>query len=377
VSELFIGGTWRDAGNGGRRDSINSCDQSLIATFADGGPEDTEVAILAARAAFDDGPWPHLPAGERAAVLVRVAGLLQRDREDIARTETLDTGKTLVESRIDVDDVIAVFRYYADLITTLTARPVPAGSDTVTSKIEYEPVGVCGLITPWNYPLLQASWKIAPGLAPGNTIVVKPSELTPLTTIALFRLLAEAGVPDGVANLVLGTGPEAGAGLAEHPAVDLVSFTGGLATGRWIARTAADAVKKVCLERGGKNPNIVFADADFDVSVDLALNAAFPALRPGVLGRHPPARADPRLRGFRHRTGPARVGDPAGQRPRPGHRERAAGLGDAAGQGGALRPAQRRAGRPTACPGAAGRTNPNWRKGSSICRPCSPTAPPR
>jgi betaine-aldehyde dehydrogenase len=291
VSELFIGSTWRDAGNGGRRDSINSCDQSLIATFA-------------------DGPWPHFPAGERAAVLVRVAGLLQRDREDIARTETLDTGKTLVESRIDVDDVIADFRYYADLVTTLTARPVPAGSDTVTSRIEYEPVGVCGLITPWNYPLLQASWKIAPGLAPGNTIVVKPSELTPLTTIALFRLLAEAGVPDGAANLVLGTGPEAGAGLAEHPAVDLVSFTGGLATGRWIARTAADAVKKVCLERGGKNPNIVFADADFDVSVDLALNAAF--LHSGqvcsvgtrLLVQTPPTRiSSPHWPGARGRSG--------------------------------------------------------------------------
>jgi betaine-aldehyde dehydrogenase len=275
MSELFIGGTWRDARDGGRRDIINPFDQNLITTVADGRPKDTEAAILAARAAFDDGPWPHLPAGERAAVLLRVAGLLERDREDIARTETLDTGKTLVESRIDVDDVIAVFRYYADLVTTLTARPVPADSDTVTSRIEYEPVGVCGLITPWNYPLLQASWKIAPALAAGNTIVVKPSELTPLTTIALFRLLAEAGVPEGVANLVLGTGPEAGAGLAEHPAVDLVSFTGSLATGRWIARAAADTVKKVCLELGGKNPNIVFADADFDVSVDLALNAAF------------------------------------------------------------------------------------------------------
>jgi betaine-aldehyde dehydrogenase len=272
---LFIDGTWRDAAAGSRDDVVNPFDQSLITTVAAGDATDTEAAITAARRAFDDGPWPRTPAVERAAVLTRVADLLARDKEDIARTETLDTGKTLVESRIDVDDVISVFRYYADLVVGLTSRRVPTGSDTTSSRIDHEPVGVCGLITPWNYPLLQASWKISPALAAGNTVVVKPSEVTPLTTIMLFRLLAEAGLPAGVANLVLGTGPAAGAPLAEHPAVDLVSFTGSLATGRRIMRAAAGTLKKVCLELGGKNPNIVFADADLDVAVDYACNAVF------------------------------------------------------------------------------------------------------
>lgn len=207
-------------------------------------------------------------------MLNRVAELLERDKAEIARTETLDTGKPLVESEIDVDDVAAVFRYYATLGADLTSRPVDAG-DGVSSRVDYEPVGVCGLITPWNYPLLQASWKIAPALVAGNTMVVKPSEVTPLTTIKLFRLMAEAGLPEGVANLVLGTGPAVGAPLVESPAVDLVSFTGSLRTGQWIMRGAAETVKKVCLELGGKNPNIVFADADLDVALDYALTAVF------------------------------------------------------------------------------------------------------
>jgi betaine-aldehyde dehydrogenase len=272
---MFINGTWREATAGARDDIIDPFDQKVLVAVPSGTAADTEAAILAARGAFDDGPWPRTPVAERAAVLVRVADLLARDKEDIARTETLDTGKTLVESRIDVDDVISVFRYYADLVSGLHARQVDTGSDTTSSRVDHEPVGVCGLITPWNYPLLQASWKIAPALAAGNTIVVKPSEVTPLTTIMLFRLLAEAGLPAGVANLVLGTGPAVGALLAEHPAVDLVSFTGSLATGQWLMRTAAATVKKVCLELGGKNPNIVFADADLAVALDHALTGVF------------------------------------------------------------------------------------------------------
>jgi betaine-aldehyde dehydrogenase len=275
MPELFIDGTWRDAVDGGRDDIVNPFDQSVITAVSAGGAADTEAAIRAARTAFDTGPWPRTPPAERAAMLHRVADLLTREKEDIARTETLDTGKTLVESRIDVDDVVAVFRYYAELVPGLTSRPVAVPAGEVTSRIDHEPVGVCGLITPWNYPLLQASWKIAPALGAGNTIVVKPSEVTPLSTIRLFRLLAEAGLPAGVANLVLGTGPAAGAPLGEHPAVDLVSFTGSLATGQRLMRAAADSVKKICLELGGKNPNIVFADADLDVALDYALTAVF------------------------------------------------------------------------------------------------------
>jgi betaine-aldehyde dehydrogenase len=174
-----------------------------------------------------------------------------------------------------VDDVVAVFRYYADLADKDPGRLVDAGSPTVVSRVVVEPVGVCALITPWNYPLLQISWKLAPALAAGNTVVVKPSEVTPMTTIALVELLAEAGAPAGVVNLVLGAGAAVGGALVESPLVDLVSFTGGIDTGRAILRAAATTVKKVSVELGGKNPNIVFADTDLDTVVDNALTAVF------------------------------------------------------------------------------------------------------
>jgi betaine-aldehyde dehydrogenase len=204
-----------------------------------------------------------------------VADLLIRDKEDVARTETLDTGKTLVESRIDVDDVVRVLRYYADLADKHSGRVVDTGNPAAISRITYEPVGVCALITPWNYPLLQASWKLAPALAAGNTVIVKPSEVTPLSTIKLIELFAEAGAPPGVVNLVLGHGPTAGAPLAESADVDMVSFTGGLATGQRIMRAASGNVKKIALELGGKNPNVVFADADLETALDYALTAVF------------------------------------------------------------------------------------------------------
>ena len=171
--------------------------------------------------------------------------------------------------------MVSVFRHYGRIAAEDAGRVVDTGNPDVVSRIVHEPVGVCGLITPWNYPLLQVSWKVAPCLAAGNTFVLKPSELTPHTRIHLMRLLEEAGLPAGVGNLVLGAGPEAGAPLAEDPRVDLVSFTGGLQTGRRIMAAAAATVKKVALELGGKNPNIVFADADLEVALDFALTAVF------------------------------------------------------------------------------------------------------
>ncbi|GAA0641272.1 aldehyde dehydrogenase family protein [Kutzneria viridogrisea] len=275
MSQLFIDGKWESAEDGQTRAVINPFDGSELAQVAEAAEADSRRAIEAARRAFDHGTWPRTPAAERGALLDRVADLLLRDKETLAHSETLDTGKTLGESRADVDDVIRVFRYYAALADKNPGRIVDTGSPTALSRIVYEPVGVCGLITPWNYPLLQASWKLAPALAAGNTMVIKPSELTPLTTIALVGLLAEAGVPEGVVNLVLGAGPVAGAPLADSPLVDLVSFTGGLVTGRQIMIAAAGNVKKVALELGGKNPNIVFADADLETAVDQALNAVF------------------------------------------------------------------------------------------------------
>jgi betaine-aldehyde dehydrogenase len=274
VPSLLIDGTWT-SGSGGSADVVNPFDASVVETVDQAGPDDVERAVAAARAAFDTGPWPRTAAAERAALLRRVADLLVRDKEEIARVETLDTGKTLVESRIDVDDVTAVFRYYADLADKDSGRLVDTGNAAVVSRIVHEPVGVCVLITPWNYPLLQLSWKVAPALAAGNTVVIKPSEVTPLTSVLLVRLIEEAGAPRGVVNILLGDGRSVGAPLTEHPAVDMVSFTGGLATGQAIIRAGAATVKRVAVELGGKNPNIVFADTDFDTVVDNAVTAVF------------------------------------------------------------------------------------------------------
>jgi betaine-aldehyde dehydrogenase len=279
VPSLYIDGSWT-TGSAAPADVINPFDASVVETVDQAGPDDVERAVAAARTAFDSGPWPRTPAGERGALLRRVADLLVRDKEQIARTETLDTGKTLVESRIDVDDVTAVFRYYADLADKEAGRLVDAAQPHVVSRVVPEPVGVCVLITPWNYPRLQLSWKVAPALAAGNTVVIKPSEVTPLTSVLLVRLLEEAGAPPGVVNILLGDGRSVGAPLTEHPAVDMVSFTGGLATGQAIIRAAAPTIKRVAVELGGKNPNIVFADSaksdgGFDTVVDYALTAVF------------------------------------------------------------------------------------------------------
>ncbi|MEY9874163.1 betaine-aldehyde dehydrogenase [Streptacidiphilus sp. MAP12-33] len=278
TNSLFIDGSWTAAEGGGERIVTNPYDATELATVAEASTADVDRAVRAARAAFDAGGWAHAPAARRAAVLTATADALQEHRAELARLETLDTGKTLAESRYDVDDSTAVLRYYAALVTTEAGRTVDTGRADAVSRVVHEPVGVCALITPWNYPLLQITWKLAPALAAGNAVVAKPSEVTPLTTVRLFELLQErldeAGAPAGTANLVLGGGA-VGAALAEHPLVDLVSFTGGLATGRSVMRAAAETVKKVALELGGKNPNIVFADADLTTAVDYALTAAF------------------------------------------------------------------------------------------------------
>ena len=275
MPELYIGGAWTDPSSGGTREIRCPADGTHVATVSEATRSDTEGAIAAARRAFDEGTWPGTPAVQRGALLLRVADLLERDKKDYARAESLDTGKRLVESEYDIDDIVACFRYYGGIAGTEAGRVVDTGNPDAISRIVHEPMGVCGLITPWNYPLLQTSWKVAPALAAGNTFVLKPSELTPSTAILLMRTLEEAGLPAGVANLVLGAGPEAGAPLSDHPDVDMVSFTGGLDTGRRIMAAAAATVKRVALELGGKNPNIVFADTDVETAVDYALTAVF------------------------------------------------------------------------------------------------------
>ncbi|HLR59061.1 MAG TPA: betaine-aldehyde dehydrogenase [Pseudogracilibacillus sp.] len=271
----FINGKWTLANQNKTRNIINPFNEEVIAVVAESDETDAQDAILAARHAFDHGEWPTLPNIERGRIVRRIADLIERDAEELARLETIDTGKTLEESRWDMEDIAEVFRYYADIGDKDGGEVVPSPIPNTVSRVVNEPVGVCGQITPWNYPLLQASWKLAPALVAGNTLVMKPSEITPLTTIKVFELMEEAGLPEGVANLVLGTGSTVGSELSTHKDVDLISFTGGLETGKKIMQAATSNVKKVALELGGKNPNIIFADADFDVAVDNALNAVF------------------------------------------------------------------------------------------------------
>ncbi|MBA2390818.1 MAG: aldehyde dehydrogenase family protein [Geodermatophilaceae bacterium] len=275
MPDLFIGGEWVAAQVGGRRDIRCPADGRLVTTVDEATMADTVAAIAAARQAFDCGGWRTTSAVERGALLQRVADRLLQDKPAIARAESLDTGKRLVESMYDVDDVVAVIRYFAGTAGEDAGRVVDTGRADVVSRVVHEPVGVCGLITPWNYPLLQVAWKVAPALAAGCTFVLKPSELTPSTAILLMHILEDVGLPPGVANLVLGAGAATAAPLAEHPDVDLVSFTGGLLTGRGVMAAAAGTVKKVALELGGKNPNVVFADADREAALDFALTAVF------------------------------------------------------------------------------------------------------
>ena len=271
---LYIAGKWTEAADDGTSQTINPYDATVLDTLAEACAADVDAAVAAAREAFD-GPWRRSTVTDRAALLGKIADLLQRDREQMAHTESLDTGKTLNEARADVDDTTAVFRYYAGMAGEHAGRVVDPGRPGVVSRIVHEPVGVCALIAPWNYPLLQISWKLAPALAAGNTTVIKPSELTPLSTVALVGLFEEADIPPGVLNLLLGQGGTAGQALVAHPGVDLISFTGGLATGEKIMASAAQGVRRVALELGGKNPNIVFDGTDFDTVVDNALTAAF------------------------------------------------------------------------------------------------------
>jgi betaine-aldehyde dehydrogenase len=275
LGELYIGGAWRASRAASTREVIDPFDGSVVRTVSEGDAEDARDAIAAARHAFDESDWPRRPGVERGRVLARLADAMELDTEQLAALETEDTGKTLRESRQDIADIVGVVRYYAGLADKEGGEVIAAPDPKLRSIVVREPVGVCAQISPWNYPLLQASWKFAPALAAGNTIVVKPSELTPLATIRTFELLDDLDLPPGVANLVLGAGPTVGAELASSRDVDLVSFTGGIATGREVMKAAAGNIKRLALELGGKNPNIVFADADLDTALDYALLAVF------------------------------------------------------------------------------------------------------
>ena len=267
---MFVDGTFTKSSDGGTRKLINPANGEVSAIVAEGTKEDAERAIRAARDAFDNGPWADTAALDRAKLLFKLADKIDEHFTELSRLETLNNGKPVRETEYDVTDAANCFRYYAGLATKPHGQTfeVPAPSQTFVVR---EPIGVCGQIIPWNYPLLMGAWKLAPALAAGNVCILKPSELTPLTALRLATLIEEVGFPKNVVQIVLGAGPVVGHHLAESHLVDKIAFTGGTKTGRMIMQAATGNLKKVTLELGGKSPNVVFADADFDTAVDYAL----------------------------------------------------------------------------------------------------------
>ena len=269
--QLFIDGKFEDGDS--ERTLINPANGAVLCKVAEASTKQVEKAIKAARKAFDHGPWRKTTAQERAAFLFHIADKIEEHADELAELETLNAGKPLREAKYDVADSAGCFRYFAGLATKPNGQSVevPAPSNT---QVVREPIGVCGQIVPWNYPLLMACWKLAPALAAGNTLVLKPSEFTPLTAIRLIEIIGELGLPDGVVNLVLGDG-KAGQPLSESNLVDKVAFTGSVKTGKLVAASALGNLKKVTLELGGKSPMIVFNDYDVETAVDYALFAIY------------------------------------------------------------------------------------------------------
>ena len=273
--KLFIGGEWVDAASGKTFDTINPATGEVLTQVAEGDREDVDRAVAAARRAFDEGKWSGMDARKRGKLLFAIADALEARADELARLETMDNGKPVREARmIDIKESIDCFRYYAGWADKISGDviPVPGPYLNYTRR---EPVGVCGAIIPWNYPLQMAAWKVAPAIACGNTVVLKPAEQTPLTALELARAAADAGLPAGVLNVVTGFGEPAGAALVAHPDVDRIAFTGSTAVGKHIQRQAADTLKKLSLELGGKSPNIVLDDADIDAAVKGASMAIF------------------------------------------------------------------------------------------------------
>ncbi len=270
---MLIGGEWVFAGAGRTLEVRNPATAEVIARVPDAGPEDADRAVRAARRAFDGG-WRDTTAQQRGRVLFRIGDAIRARRAELAELETVNCGKPIVEAELDVDDAATCFEYYGGLATKIHGEVLPVPDDALSLALK-EPMGVAGQIIPWNYPLLMAAWKIAPALCAGCTSVIKPAEQTPLSLLRLARAFDECGVPPGVVNVLTGLGETAGAPLVTHPDVDKIAFTGSLEVGKAVLRAAADTLKKVSLELGGKSPNIFFADADFEAAVDGALFGVF------------------------------------------------------------------------------------------------------
>ncbi|MBB4186975.1 betaine-aldehyde dehydrogenase [Sinorhizobium terangae] len=276
--KLFIDGKWEKPRKGGTIDVINPATEEVICKAAAGTSNDIDHAVKAARIAFDSGPWPKLTGAERARYLRAIAQKIDERRHALARLEVANNGKPLSEALWDIDDAAGCFNYYAGLAEELdtNAEESIAIADTrFSSKAVREPVGVVGAITPWNYPLLMVAWKVAPALAAACTIVLKPSELTPLTALELGRIAEEIELPPGVLNIVTGTGPDAGEPLTEHPLVDKLAFTGSVPTGRKVMMAGAQDIKNISLELGGKSPFVVFADSDIEKAVEWIMFGIF------------------------------------------------------------------------------------------------------
>jgi acyl-CoA reductase-like NAD-dependent aldehyde dehydrogenase len=271
---LLIDGQWTDGAK--KFDTMNPATGEVLTQVVEASPEAVDRAVSAARKAFEDrsGAWRKMSASERGRLIWRLADLVEQHIDELAELETLDNGKPIFESRyVDVPMVIDVLRYYAGLATKVHGETVNTSEIAFTYTLR-EPIGVVGLIIPWNFPLLLASWKLGPALACGNTVVLKPAEQTPLTALRFGELAIEAGVPPGVLNIVTG-GPETGKAIVRHPGIDKIAFTGSTAVGKEIMRSSADTLKRVTLELGGKSPNIVFADSDIDGAVKGAINGIF------------------------------------------------------------------------------------------------------
>ena len=271
--QMFINGEWVDAEAGRRFDVLNPATAEVIATAPAAGAADVNRAVVAARAAFDDGPWRGTTSQERGRILFRLSQWVRDNAARLAELETLDSGKPIVESEYDMNDVATCFEYYGGLATKITGQVLQVPDNALVFTLK-EPIGVAGQIIPWNYPLLMAAWKLAPALCAGCTTVLKPAEQTPLTALELAAAFEQVGLPPGVVNIVTGFG-EAGAAIVEHPAVDKIAFTGSQEVGKLIMKNAAPTLKRVTLELGGKSPNIFFADADFAAAVDGALFGVF------------------------------------------------------------------------------------------------------
>jgi len=273
---LFINNEWVEGYAGSRFDVINPATGEKLTDVAEAFAEDVDLAVIAAREAFENGPWSKFTARERGRVLYKIADLLRKQQVEFAELESLDNGKPISETRsVDLPLAIECFEYYAGLADKIHGETIPVSGEFFNYTLR-EPVGVVGQIIPWNFPLLMLAWKLGPALATGCTVILKPAEQTPLTALKFAELLVEAELPPGVVNIVTGFGPTTGATIARHMDIDKVAFTGSTEVGRLVMKMAAESnLKKVSLELGGKAPNIVFADSDLDAAVQGAITGIF------------------------------------------------------------------------------------------------------